>query len=439
MSNQWPGDGGGGGHATRGHVQLNCTMMECPPQKGSPVAVLDAVQELADGLAEELKRSVAVDDPDLRLLVSSAHYEDVDRARMNSLVGRRIVGPTRDYVMESGAQRWREPTRLGANPDLGVERARWCFPLWSKYELLGFMWLIEDAGITDDELKVAAETAQRIEEILTRKARDAVAVDIEVESLVRTLVARERHDREQAAAELCDRGLFQHTRSLAVLVVRKAAEKYARHEEAVADTIRRGFVNAMHGRLKESFAFLASGQDSLLVVGFRKGTSEGELMSLATGLHGEIRRVDPTVSNAVTIGVGSPVEVLADVRDGFDQGVVAAQVARDNGQVAAAWSRHPLDGLLRVCLKPELAPALVPSQLRTLEEQPQDTLQMIATYLENAGNVNATADRTHLHRTTVYYRLAKFRERTGLDLDDGQTRLLVHLWLTAKDRLIVTD
>ncbi|MEV6489526.1 helix-turn-helix domain-containing protein [Actinoplanes sp. NPDC051633] len=38
-----------------------------------------------------------------------------------------------------------------------------------------------------------------------------------------------------------------------------------------------------------------------------------------------------------------------------------------------------------------------------------------------------------MHRTTLYYRLRQVRELTGLDLDDGRTRLTLHLGLTAAE------
>lgn len=344
-----------------------------------------------------------------------------------------------NYVMEAGAQQWRQRTHLKANPDLGIDSDRWCFPLRSKFELMGFMWLIDDGTIASSELDMASETAQQIEEVLIHRTDPVVPADIEAESLILGLLDRDHQDRERAAAELRGLGYFRNTTALVVLAVHNAREPRPRLEDADTATVRRAIGNALQGRLKESFAFAATSRDSALIVGFRKEPSESELMSLATALHAEIHRVDMGVSDAVTIGIGAPVETLVEVRSAFDQGVVATQVARDKEQVAAAWEKHPLEGLLRACLRPEVKPALVPPVLRALEGQPQDTLHMIATYLKNAGNVNATADQTHLHRTTVYYRLAKFHERTGLDLDDGEVRLLVHLWLTAKDLVTVTD
>jgi sugar diacid utilization regulator len=54
-------------------------------------------------------------------------------------------------------------------------------------------------------------------------------------------------------------------------------------------------------------------------------------------------------------------------------------------------------------------------------------------FLDNAGSVPRTAAALHLHRTSLYYRLGQIRDITGLDLDDGRNRLLLHLGLRLAD------
>jgi DNA-binding PucR family transcriptional regulator len=43
--------------------------------------------------------------------------------------------------------------------------------------------------------------------------------------------------------------------------------------------------------------------------------------------------------------------------------------------------------------------------------------------------VRAAAERLHLHRTSLYYRLGRIAELTGRDLADGGARLELHLAL----------
>jgi DNA-binding PucR family transcriptional regulator len=57
-------------------------------------------------------------------------------------------------------------------------------------------------------------------------------------------------------------------------------------------------------------------------------------------------------------------------------------------------------------------------------------LQTVASYLAHAGSGPAAADDLHIHRTTLYYRLSKITELTGLDLGNGSTRLALHLGIT---------
>jgi DNA-binding PucR family transcriptional regulator len=56
--------------------------------------------------------------------------------------------------------------------------------------------------------------------------------------------------------------------------------------------------------------------------------------------------------------------------------------------------------------------------------------------LDHGGDVTAAAAVLHLHRTTLYYRLDRIEELTGVDLRDGRARtdLQLALWLAAYRR-----
>jgi PucR family transcriptional regulator, proline-responsive transcriptional activator len=56
----------------------------------------------------------------------------------------------------------------------------------------------------------------------------------------------------------------------------------------------------------------------------------------------------------------------------------------------------------------------------------------LETYLDLGGDVQRTATRLHLHRTSLYYRLGRVAEVLGADLDDGLTRLNLHLALKSR-------
>jgi DNA-binding PucR family transcriptional regulator len=64
-----------------------------------------------------------------------------------------------------------------------------------------------------------------------------------------------------------------------------------------------------------------------------------------------------------------------------------------------------------------------------------DLTRTVETYLDRGGHAAETAARLGVHRQTLYYRLAKAERITGLDLADGEQRLVLHLALKAAELL----
>ncbi|AIA06100.1 transcriptional regulator [Streptomyces noursei] len=52
-------------------------------------------------------------------------------------------------------------------------------------------------------------------------------------------------------------------------------------------------------------------------------------------------------------------------------------------------------------------------------------------FLDCAGQAGRTAQQLGIHRQTLYYRLGRVEKLTGLDLDEGADRLLLHMALKA--------
>jgi hypothetical protein len=79
----------------------------------------------------------------------------------------------------------------------------------------------------------------------------------------------------------------------------------------------------------------------------------------------------------------------------------------------------------------------VPSRLRTLDAGGAELLQTLETFLAE-GSVHGTGVLLGIHRNTVLYRLKKIEDITGIDLEDSETRFLVHLTVRAH-RWLATD
>lgn len=72
---------------------------------------------------------------------------------------------------------------------------------------------------------------------------------------------------------------------------------------------------------------------------------------------------------------------------------------------------------------PAVAPLLAPAHT--------ELARTAEVFLDNAGQAGRTAAALRVHRQTLYYRLSRVEQLTGLDLDDGEDRLLLHMSLKA--------
>ncbi|MCF3965456.1 PucR family transcriptional regulator, partial [Streptomyces fuscigenes] len=58
-----------------------------------------------------------------------------------------------------------------------------------------------------------------------------------------------------------------------------------------------------------------------------------------------------------------------------------------------------------------------------------DLARTAEAYLDHAGQAGRTAAALGIHRQTLYYRLSRIEQLTGLDLASGEDRLLLHMAL----------
>jgi sugar diacid utilization regulator len=81
---------------------------------------------------------------------------------------------------------------------------------------------------------------------------------------------------------------------------------------------------------------------------------------------------------------------------------------------------------------------LDPAVLRLLAADDPELIATAATYLDTGGNVQDTAAARSVHRQTIYHRLQRIEQVTGLDLSRGDHRLTLHLGLTLAPLLRTT-
>ncbi|MBX9392916.1 helix-turn-helix domain-containing protein [Streptomyces sp. TRM72054] len=395
----------------------------------------EALQCLVDELAEELGRSVAIDDPLVRMICTSRHFGDEDPVRVRTLLQGRADREAIRYVLAQGVAQWSKPGFVDGRDDIGL-LPRYVVPLRERGHLLGLMMIVAPQQVlTEQETKAVARaaramTAQMYAEHLAADTEESDARDLLLELLGSSSAAR-----DAARQRALDRGLLRDTpyTVVSVIQVSRSQEPPGQIEVALRGAVE-GFLQtrSVHG-------IMAIEQDRAILLQVRDrppGPDE---------LGEQSRRVIDALgtfldaSAAPVVGIGGCQAGLADAWTSYEQALVAVRAARRLPALKGVGDWEELGEFAVLLQLPEhaLNESLIPKPLRTLTEanggpRLRDTLRC---FLENAGSIPKTADALQLHRTSLYYRLRQIQEITGLDLDNGADRLVLHMGLRIEELL----
>jgi sugar diacid utilization regulator len=111
------------------------------------------------------------------------------------------------------------------------------------------------------------------------------------------------------------------------------------------------------------------------------------------------------------------------------QASIACSLATSSA--AACWSGLSADALLAQLASPAQPGPLIPDGVLALLSDPAAPILLptVETFLDCAGEVQRAARELRVHRTTLYHRLGRAEQISGLNLRDGRDRLLLHLVL----------
>jgi len=153
---------------------------------------------------------------------------------------------------------------------------------------------------------------------------------------------------------------------------------------------------------------------------------------LAADIQAEARHEFATMNLA--IGIGSVVNRISEWRISYREAIQAVKLAVRLKATAAlsigdlgvyTFLSHPdyHDDLLA------LRDSVIGNLLRHEEKQRADLLITLEAFFQTHGNHTQTAELLNVHRNTLGYRLGRISEITGLDLNQPDVRLAVHLAL----------
>jgi hypothetical protein len=382
--------------------------------------VVEDLQQIADDLAQVIGRGVAIDDRHLRLLVHSAHGDDADPIRRQSILTRGIPQEMADWAFSHGIASADGPVRVPAAPELGSD-ARMVFPLRSQDLLLGFLIIIDGEGtLTEPQIEACAQAAS---EAAALRYRQRLLHDAERErehQLVRALLFEDGEARREAATRLAAEGLLTGERAAAVVVGWPAAE------DDVDVPIRRALDKARRTLPAGSMVEFTRPGQAVVLVDTARLPVDG-VRGFASRLLDMAR--ETTAGAQLTFAGAFGAEVAVETaHSSYDQAVRALQAAERFPGLPdpVGWSDLGVNRLLTLFPLREETIAEIPAGCRELFRHPE-LLHTVERYLDLACDVKRTASELSLHRASLYTRLQKVERITGLSFKRGEDRLALHL------------
>ncbi|MGW2421826.1 PucR family transcriptional regulator [Streptomyces sp. NPDC001709] len=427
-------------------------------------------QELVDEISELLGAPATLENRDFELIAFGAYDSDdeldpsaLDPVRTRSIMTRRSTATVRAWFEGFGITRATGPVRIPPSPEAGVYRGRICLPVRHRGVVLGYVWLLDsDPGPSDAQLAAAMEVAGRIGALLADEAEAGAGLSRELRAV---LTAERGWQRDMAVAELrtalgpraegpltlvcvapwpsadpddapaartiphatalCTLPWGASAQSLALLVRLRTTEVSTPALTAAArllkeaEAARGGPGSAARGAGTGAAAGVAAGDAA-------RGAGARAAAAAAAGFAGAAAPGAPGAGCAA--GVGDPRIGLAELGTVWQEAAAAtrAALAEPRFGPVAQWARIGPYRLL-TALPPESAhdpvvgPLLSPAQ--------RELARTAEVYLDCAGQAARAAAELGIHRQTLYYRLSRVEQLTGLDLDDGEDRLLLHMAL----------
>lgn len=388
------------------------------------------LQRLIDELGHRLGRSVVLDDDKMRLLAFNVHDSAVDAARSETILRRAASKEIVDYAREHGAGVATEPFIVPPRPELGVNQGRIGVPIRHHQKLLGFLWLLEtDGPLSGDHAEAINRAAYAVgAEIQRQQLLSAIGRSRERE-LARDLLSDSEDVRREAAELLTSEGLFSQQPPVALVVTAPDAASDQR-QPSIEAALEFGRVN----RPSRHALLLQRPDHGVLLLSQTGDTERPLIVELAEAIRSHVLE-SGDAGHACYVGIGAPEARLEDAHKSYAGAQRAATIASLVGVLGTVveYDRLGVYGLLAELPPDKLTEGIHPGLRALLDLRNTSSgatlLTSVEVFLDRAGDVKRSSEELHVHRATLYYRLARVEAVTRLDLSNGDHRLTLHLGL----------
>ncbi|QVQ53276.1 helix-turn-helix domain-containing protein [Spiractinospora alimapuensis] len=383
---------------------------------------------LADAVADSVGSPVTIEDPRFRVLAYSAQPPTTDRARLDTILRRRVSDDLRTHLDRTGVTAHLsasdEPLFVPGSADLGLT-PRTTIAVRVGVEFLGSLWVAADRPLDEARRRLLVEGAHSV---ALHLLRTRVSADLE------------RHVESDLVGRLLEGGIDP---TEAVGRLGMAAESYRIIGiQAHTPAERHAALLMTFERVTTGFGWSRPGRSTLFGSTVYTALPCGADPTPAREWAEEIARGLPE-HVVVHVGIGGPADParLAASRREADESLALRATQGDDApaviydeswhevlvhrlRMASASGRRPQDG-------PVMGP--VTDLARHDTKHGTRYVPTLRAWLHAQGDPTLAAESLGVHPNTIRYRLRRMAETTNLTLDNPRMRLALSIALAVHD------
>jgi hypothetical protein len=424
------------------------------------------IEDVVESIAQELGRGLSLEDPDGVLLAYSSHQTSADRVRVNFLLSKKVPADVSEWQLRHGIARAVRAVAVPANEELGM-LGRVCVPLLVRGFRVGYLWVQQQS---DDDpasgilaaLPAVRPTIDRLAELLLetdtasserRTQREATflaacrGVAAAVEELrgwrelgggpwrvavVHELAGAGSDGSTTAAPGGTPRGSLPGSRVERTSAGRTEPAGGDGHDPHEAALLQRTL--ALQATVGVAPVLFSAGASTFSVLLCTPDIGRRALQEVLDRYRAEVSKRAGRPAGRVVLGLGEPTADLRGLADAFSQAQHTVQAASVDPQLGDVSSYAEIGVYQFLGAVGWQAPAHGSVHFAELSDADRvgELLPVLELLYDKNGSVQDVAAQLHLHRSSVYNRLARIRSLIGADPLGGMVRLELHLALKAR-------
>lgn len=385
--------------------------------------MIDRIQRELDRLASQLGCGVSLDDPYGIVIASSMHESGADEARTRAILQRRVPEDIRQWERSQHIRDADGIVRLPPAPELGL-RSRICVPLWNSGFLVALLWILDPPDSLEETGREAIqETTTRIRDEIHANQRSSDEYATAVSNLLS--IPPVRANESYRTLNRWEPGIA--SQKLQVTTLAAAAPGSSTLQELpepahhlLEATFSRPQINPsdiVGTYLNRRYATVLTRANSHRI--------DSDARDLLASTRQTVDRETLTIgwSNIFTAS-------RKDIHTACLHAVAAAEIAAIDPSFPCdlAWADTGVYKHLLLLSRGKPYPSHHQLDALTAADETQTLTTTLETHLD-LGTVAATAAALHLTRGSIYYRLKRITQLSGIQLETGLQRLDVHLAL----------